>query len=148
MIRYRPASAAGTENGWSNSQPTRNVRELVKNGFGFLVLIAAAFIVGSPRAMAEGANRQSELPPLFGPYRGIDEAWGAGREAADGRGPAAGQGTAVSWNPYVAAAKFVVHQVRGEDSLQLLADQIAQKILDERQTLLIHDAPSGGVSNQ
>jgi hypothetical protein len=58
-----------------------------------------------------------------------------------------GQGTAVSWNPYVAAAKFVVHQAQGEDSLQLLADQVAQKILDERQNLLMHDAPPGGGSN-
>ena len=58
-----------------------------------------------------------------------------------------GQGTAVSWNPYVAAAKFVVHHAQGEDSLQLLADQIAQKILDERQNLLMHDAPPGGGSN-
>jgi len=58
-----------------------------------------------------------------------------------------GQGTAVSWNPYVAAAKFVAHQVQGQDSLQLLADQIAQKILDERQNLLMHDAPTGGGSN-
>jgi hypothetical protein len=55
--------------------------------------------------------------------------------------------TAVSWNPYVAAAKFVVHQAQGEDSLQLLADQIAQKILDERQNLLMHDALPGGGSN-
>ena len=58
-----------------------------------------------------------------------------------------GQGTAVSWNPYVAAAKFVVHQVQGEDSLQLLANQIAQKIVDERQNLVMHDAPPGGGSN-
>lgn len=55
-----------------------------------------------------------------------------------------GQGTALSWNPYVAASKFVIHQVQGEDSLTLLADEIAQRILEERQNLLTHDTPSGG----
>ena len=28
-----------------------------------------------------------------------------------------GQGTAISWNPYVAAAKFVLHQVKGQNSI-------------------------------
>jgi hypothetical protein len=51
-----------------------------------------------------------------------------------------GQGTAISWNPYVAAAKFVLHQVKGEDSIDALATQIAKKIIDERQRLLEHDA--------
>jgi len=50
-----------------------------------------------------------------------------------------GQGTAISWNPYVAAAKFVLHQVKGQDSIDVLATQIAQKIIDEQQTLLEHD---------
>jgi hypothetical protein len=50
-----------------------------------------------------------------------------------------GQGTAISWNPYVAAAKFVLHQVKGQDSIDVLATQIAQKIIDERQRLLEHD---------
>jgi hypothetical protein len=50
-----------------------------------------------------------------------------------------GQGTAISWNPYVAAAKFVLHQVKGQDSIDVLAAQIAQKIVDEQQTLLEHD---------
>jgi hypothetical protein len=50
-----------------------------------------------------------------------------------------GQATAISWNPYVAAAKFVLHQVKGQDSIDVLAGQIAQKIVDEQQTLLEHD---------
>ena len=50
-----------------------------------------------------------------------------------------GQGTAFSWNPYVAAAKFVLHQVKGQDSIEVLATQIAQKIIDERQRLVEHD---------
>jgi hypothetical protein len=53
-----------------------------------------------------------------------------------------GQGSAASWNPYVVAAKFVVHKVQGRASLDGLADQIAQKILDERAELPIHDVPS------
>jgi hypothetical protein len=240
-MRCRLASAAGTENGWPNGQRTRNVRASVKNGFGFLVSIAAAFIVGIPRATAEGATSQNpDLPPLYiGTFKPVEEApegfgplhalnsdlrhmkssenaarlssaliaalvkHGARAQklptdatlrpqsgwiiqglfyASDQnsrlisvpflskqRGPNVevsvtvadsaknpdapfavigndaifmGQGTAVSWNPYVAAAKFVVHQVQGQDSLQLLADQIAQKILDERQNLLMHDAPT------
>jgi hypothetical protein len=58
-----------------------------------------------------------------------------------------GQGTAMSWNPYVAAAKFVIHQVQGQDSIQVLANQIAQKILDERDNLLLHHSLPGGGSN-
>ena len=50
-----------------------------------------------------------------------------------------GQGTAISWNPAVAAAKFVLHQVKGQNSIDVLAAQIAQKIVDEQQTLLEHD---------
>jgi hypothetical protein len=50
-----------------------------------------------------------------------------------------GQGTAISWNPYVAAAKFVVHQVQGQDAIATLADQIARKVLDQRQELMAHD---------
>jgi Domain of unknown function (DUF4410) len=50
-----------------------------------------------------------------------------------------GQATAISWNPYVAAAKFVVHQVQGQDSTAVLADQIAVKIIEQRGSLLAHD---------
>lgn len=50
-----------------------------------------------------------------------------------------GQGAPVGWNPYVVAAKFVVHQVEGQDSTSALADQIAQKIIDQQQVLLAHD---------
>jgi hypothetical protein len=50
-----------------------------------------------------------------------------------------GQGTALSWNPYVAAAKFVAGQVQGQDSISVLANQIADKILDERHELVAHD---------
>jgi hypothetical protein len=246
MVRHRLTSAVGTGNSRSNSQPTRNVRESVKNVFGFLVLIAAAFIVGSPRATAEGATSPNpDLPPPYiGTFKPVEESpegfgplhalnsdirhmkssenavrlssalitalvkRGARAEklptdaalrprsgwmiqgifyaldqnsrlisvpflskqtgpnvevsvtlADCAKNPDApfavigneailkGQGTAVSWNPYVAAAKFVVHQAQGGDSLQLLADQIAQKILDEHQNLLMHDAPPGGGSN-
>ena len=51
-----------------------------------------------------------------------------------------GQGTAISWNPYVAAAKFVLHQDKGQDSIDVLASEIAQKIIDESESLLAHDA--------
>jgi hypothetical protein len=50
-----------------------------------------------------------------------------------------GQGTAISWNPYVAAAKFVLHQVKGQDSIEVLATLTAQKIIEERQSLVEHD---------
>ena len=50
-----------------------------------------------------------------------------------------GQGTAISWNPYITAAKFVVNQVQGQDAIATLADQIARKVLDQRQELLAHD---------
>jgi hypothetical protein len=50
-----------------------------------------------------------------------------------------GQGTPASWNPYVAAAKFVVHRVQGEDSLAQLAAEIARKILAVHADLLAHD---------
>jgi hypothetical protein len=50
-----------------------------------------------------------------------------------------GQGTAISWKPYVAAEKFVLHQVKGQNSINVLAAQIAQKVIDERQRLLEHD---------
>ena len=53
-----------------------------------------------------------------------------------------GQSTAISWNPYIAGAKFVLHQAQGTDSIQLLAVQIAQKIMDERKNLLVHDSPA------
>jgi hypothetical protein len=60
-----------------------------------------------------------------------------------------GQGTAISWNPYVAAAKFVVHQVQGQDSMMALADQIANKIFEQRDELLAHDpvTRAGSVSS-
>ena len=76
MMRYQLASAAGTENSWSNTRPTGNVRESVKNRFGLLVLVAAAFIVGSPRATAEGAISQNpDLPPLYiGTFKPVEEA--------------------------------------------------------------------------
>jgi hypothetical protein len=38
-----------------------------------------------------------------------------------------------------AAAKFVLHQVKGQNSIDVLAAQIAQKIVDEQQTLLEDD---------
>jgi hypothetical protein len=50
-----------------------------------------------------------------------------------------GQGTPVSWNPYVAAAKFVVQRAQGEDSIARLADDIARRILEVREDLLAHD---------
>jgi hypothetical protein len=50
-----------------------------------------------------------------------------------------GQGTPVSWNPYVAAAKFVVQRAQGEDSVARLADDIARKILEVRADLVAHD---------
>jgi hypothetical protein len=50
-----------------------------------------------------------------------------------------GQGTPVSWNPYVAAAKFVVHRAQGEDSLAQLADEIARKLGDVHEDLVAHD---------
>jgi hypothetical protein len=57
-----------------------------------------------------------------------------------------GQGTAISWNPYVAAAKFVFYQAQGQDAIAVLADQIARKILDERPQLLAHDAPQSATA--
>ena len=45
----------------------------------------------------------------------------------------------VGWNPYVVAAKSAVHQVEEQDSTSVLADQIAQKIIDQQQVLLAHD---------
>jgi hypothetical protein len=50
-----------------------------------------------------------------------------------------GQGIAVGWNPYVAAATFVVHKVRGRDSMAILADQIAQKVIEHGTQLVAHD---------
>jgi hypothetical protein len=52
-----------------------------------------------------------------------------------------GQGAAVGWNPYVVAAHFVVNKVQGQNSLDSLADEIAHKILDNRDALLGHDSP-------
>jgi hypothetical protein len=74
MKRYRPASAAGIENGRPNRLPTRDFRKSVKNGF--VVLIAAAFIVGSPRATADGAATQNlGLPPLYiGTFKPVEKA--------------------------------------------------------------------------
>jgi hypothetical protein len=34
---------------------------------------------------------------------------------------------------------FVVHQVQGQDAIVTLADQIARKVLDQRQELIAHD---------
>ena len=50
-----------------------------------------------------------------------------------------GHGIAIGWNPYVAAATFVVHKVRGNDSMAVLADQIAQKIIEQGTQLTAHD---------
>jgi hypothetical protein len=58
-----------------------------------------------------------------------------------------GQSTAISWNPYIAGAKFVLHQVQGNDSIQILADDIAQKILDERLNLIGHEPPATSRTN-
>lgn len=51
-----------------------------------------------------------------------------------------GQGAPVGWNPYVVAAKFVFHEVQGQDSIATLARQIAQMILQQQQQLLSHDS--------
>jgi len=50
-----------------------------------------------------------------------------------------GQGSALSWNPYIIGAKFIVKKVEGEASIEALAQQIAAKILDSRQALALHD---------
>jgi hypothetical protein len=50
-----------------------------------------------------------------------------------------GQGSAISWNPYIIGAKFVVHEVEGRKSMDALADQIADKILENRSGLSGHD---------
>jgi hypothetical protein len=49
-----------------------------------------------------------------------------------------GQGVPVGWNPYVIAAKFVYHQIQGQDSIASLADQIAQEILAQGVNLRAH----------
>jgi hypothetical protein len=46
-----------------------------------------------------------------------------------------GQGSAISWNPYIVAAKFVIHTVEGDRSIEALANEIATKILDNRAAL-------------
>ena len=50
------------------------------------------------------------------------------------------QGAPIGWNPYVVSARFVVHRVKGDKSLNDLADQIAQKIVDRAAELSSQDA--------
>ena len=51
-----------------------------------------------------------------------------------------GQGAPIGWNPYVVSARFVVHRIEGDKSLNDLADQIAQKIVDRATELSNQDA--------
>ena len=50
-----------------------------------------------------------------------------------------GQGSAFGWNPYIIGAKLVIHEVEGRKSMDALADQIADKILENRAGLGRHD---------
>jgi hypothetical protein len=43
-----------------------------------------------------------------------------------------GQGANLGFNPYVVAAKFAIHTVEGDQSIDALADQIAVKVLEQR----------------
>jgi hypothetical protein len=51
-----------------------------------------------------------------------------------------GQGAPIGWNPYVVSARFVVHRIEGDKSLNDLADQIAQKIVERAAELSSQDA--------
>jgi Domain of unknown function (DUF4410) len=51
-----------------------------------------------------------------------------------------GQGVPVGWNPYVVSARFVMHRMEGDKSLNDLADQIAQKIAERSADLISQDA--------
>jgi hypothetical protein len=46
-----------------------------------------------------------------------------------------GQGSSLSWNPYIIAAKFAVNQTQGQKSLDALASEISTKILEHRDDL-------------
>jgi hypothetical protein len=50
------------------------------------------------------------------------------------------QGAPIGWNPYVVSARFIVHRIEGDKSLNDLADQIAQKIVDRATELSNQDA--------
>jgi hypothetical protein len=47
-----------------------------------------------------------------------------------------GQGAPIGWNPYVVSARFVVHRVEGDQSINDLAEQIAQKIAEHSADLV------------
>jgi hypothetical protein len=49
-----------------------------------------------------------------------------------------GQGAPIGWNPYVVAARFVIHRAEGDRSLTGLADEIAQKIIANLSELSNH----------
>jgi hypothetical protein len=49
------------------------------------------------------------------------------------------QGAPVGWNPYVVSARFVIHRVDGDKSLDRVAGEIAQKILEHRADLVKRD---------
>lgn len=51
-----------------------------------------------------------------------------------------GQGAPIGWNPYVVGARFVVHRIEGDQSLNDLAGQITQKVLQSRADLIHRDA--------
>jgi hypothetical protein len=51
-----------------------------------------------------------------------------------------GQGAPVGWNPYVVSARLVVHHIEGDESLNDLADQIAQKISERTADLISRDS--------
>ncbi|MCC8960669.1 hypothetical protein H8B02_46950, partial [Bradyrhizobium sp. Pear77] len=50
-----------------------------------------------------------------------------------------GQGSAVSWNPYIVAAKFVVNKIEASKSIDALANQIVAEIIAHRSSLAAHD---------
>jgi hypothetical protein len=51
-----------------------------------------------------------------------------------------GQGAPLGWNPYVVSARFVVHRIQGDKSLDDLADQITKKIMESAADLASRDA--------
>jgi hypothetical protein len=60
-----------------------------------------------------------------------------------------GQGAPLGWNPYVVSARFVVHRIEGDQSLNRLADDITQKILQNRAELSHRDvSPAAGTSQE
>jgi hypothetical protein len=50
-----------------------------------------------------------------------------------------GQGAPLGWNPYVVSARFVIHRIEGDHSLDGVAGDIAQKILEHRSSLVNQD---------